>query len=104
MSWIETSRCAPASPALYRALRGGAGLRRRARHGAAASPALRAGCSRVLLELGLVELDSATRRVTRAAAPQHTDLERSPAFRAAAARHAEGPAWLTSASATPQAA
>jgi single-stranded-DNA-specific exonuclease len=89
----------PSLVSTYRALRGGAGL------DAALGelPAAAAGrLLAVLLELGLVELDSDDGITVPPA--QHTDLERSPAFRAAAALHAEGAAWLTSASATPQAA
>ncbi|MES1192919.1 MAG: hypothetical protein ABUM26_01235, partial [Solirubrobacterales bacterium] len=83
----------------YRALREGTGL-----DGALGElPTAAAGrLLTVLLELGLVELDAGDGISVPPA--QHTDLERSPAFRAAAARHAEGAAWLTSASATPQAA
>jgi single-stranded-DNA-specific exonuclease len=56
----------------------------------------------VLLELGLVER-AGDRGFT--VPPVHSiDLEQSAAFRAAAQRHAEGVAWLTSASATPRAA
>jgi hypothetical protein len=55
---------------------------------------------RVLVELGLVELDGDDLRVPAA---QSTDLDRSATFRHAAARHAEALAWLTS-SATPRAA
>ncbi len=90
----------PSLVGAYRALRGGTGL-----DGAlGALPAAAAGrLLAVLLELGLVELEDSGDGVT-VPPVQHTDLERSPAFRAAAARHAEGSAWLTSASATPQAA
>ncbi len=90
----------PSLVGAYRALRGGTGL-----DGALGElPAAAAGrLLAVLLELGLVELDHSGAGVT-VPPVQHTDLERSPAFRAAAARHAEGSAWLTSASATPQAA
>jgi single-stranded-DNA-specific exonuclease len=56
----------------------------------------------VLCELGLVELDDAGDVTVPPARP--TDLERSPAFRAAAQRHAEGTAWLSSASAMSRAA
>jgi single-stranded-DNA-specific exonuclease len=89
----------PSLAGSYRALRGGAGL------DAALGdrPAAAAGrLLAVLLELGLVELDAAGDLSVPPA--QQTELERSPAFRAAAARHAEGTAWLTSVSATPQAA
>jgi single-stranded-DNA-specific exonuclease len=89
----------PSLAGSYRALRGGVGL------DAALGdrPAAAAGrLLAVLLELGLVELDAAGDLSVPPA--QQTDLERSPAFRAAVARHAEGTAWLTSASATPQAA
>jgi single-stranded-DNA-specific exonuclease len=90
----------PSLVGAYRALRDGAGL-----DGALGElPTAAAGrLLAVLLELGLVELDHSGEGVTVPPA-HHTDLERSPAFRAAAARHAEGAAWLTSASATPQAA
>jgi single-stranded-DNA-specific exonuclease len=89
----------PSLVGTYRALRGGAGLDA----ALGALPAAAAGrLLAVLLELGLVELDAGDGVIVPPA--QHTDLERSPAFRAAAARHAEGAAWLTSASATPQAA
>jgi single-stranded-DNA-specific exonuclease len=90
----------PSLVGAYRALRGGTGL------DSALEDLPTAAAGRllaVLLELGLVELDHSGDGVTVPSA-QHTDLERSPAFRAAAARHAEGTAWLTSASATPQAA
>jgi single-stranded-DNA-specific exonuclease len=89
----------PSLVGTYRALRAGAGLD----EALGELPAAPAGrVLAVLLELGLVEVDD----VGAVSVPpaQHTDLERSPAFRAAAARHAEGAAWLTSASATPQAA
>jgi single-stranded-DNA-specific exonuclease len=56
----------------------------------------------VLAELGLVTVDDGRVALVPDAAP--TDLERSIAFRHAKRRHAEGTAWLTSASATPQAA
>ena len=89
----------PSLVGTYRALRDGAGLDA----ALGALPAAAAGrLLAVLLELGLVELDGGDGVTVPPA--QHTDLERSPAFRAAAARHAEGAAWLTSASATPQAA
>jgi single-stranded-DNA-specific exonuclease len=92
----------PSLVGTYRALRGGTGLDgalgERGGRGEIAAGRLLA----VLLELGLVELDDGDGVTVPPA--QHTDLERSPAFRAAAARHAEGAAWLTSASATPQAA
>jgi single-stranded-DNA-specific exonuclease len=89
----------PSLTGTYRALRGGTGL-----DGALGDlPAASAGrLLAVLLELGLVEIDAGGDVSVPPA--QHTDLERSPAFRAAAARHAEGTAWLTSASATPRAA
>jgi single-stranded-DNA-specific exonuclease len=57
---------------------------------------------RVLVELGLVEVDDAGGVAVPPA--RRTELERSPTFRRAADRHAEGLAWLTSASATPRAA
>ncbi|HWI74434.1 MAG TPA: hypothetical protein VNT55_20915, partial [Baekduia sp.] len=55
----------------------------------------------VLAELGLIAIDDGAVTIPDA---QQTDLERSPAFRRAQRRHAEGTAWLTSASATPRAA
>ncbi len=89
----------PSLVGTYRALRGGVGL-----DGALGDwgevPAGR--LLAVLLELGLVEIDDGG--AVSVPPAQHTELERSPAFLAAAARHAEGAAWLTSASATPQAA
>ncbi|HEY4094687.1 MAG TPA: hypothetical protein VGM33_04210, partial [Baekduia sp.] len=90
----------PSLVAAYRALRDGAGL-----DGALGTrPVAPAGrLLAVLTELGLVELDGAG-DVTVPPPSASTDLERSPAFRAAARRHAEGLAWLTSASVTPQAA
>jgi single-stranded-DNA-specific exonuclease len=57
---------------------------------------------RVLAELGLVEVADDDSVVVPPAQP--TDLERSATFRKAAERHAEGVAWLTSASATQRAA
>lgn len=57
---------------------------------------------RVLVELGLAEVDD--RAVVVPPGAERTELERSPTFRSAAARHAEGQAWLTSASATSRAA
>jgi single-stranded-DNA-specific exonuclease len=90
----------PSLVGTYRALRGGAGLD----VALGDRPEIPAGrLLAVLLELGLVELEEGADRVSVPPA-QHTELERSPAFRAAAARHAEGTAWLTSASATSQAA
>jgi single-stranded-DNA-specific exonuclease len=56
----------------------------------------------VLHELGLVELDGEGAVTVPPA--QQTELERSPAFRAAAQRHAEATAWLISESTTAQAA
>jgi hypothetical protein len=56
----------------------------------------------VLVELGLVELGAGGELAVPPS--RQTDLERSPAFRAAAQRHAEAVAWLTSASATSRAA
>jgi single-stranded-DNA-specific exonuclease len=61
-------------------------------------PAVAGRMLRVLAELGLVEPDEDGVRVPPA---ERTDLERSATFRRAAARHAEGLAWLTS-SVTPQ--
>jgi single-stranded-DNA-specific exonuclease len=57
----------------------------------------------VLLELGLAEVDDGG-TVTVPPPTQPTDLERSVAFQQAKQRHAEGTAWLTSASVTPRAA
>jgi single-stranded-DNA-specific exonuclease len=92
----------PSLVGAYRALRGGVGLDAalgdRGGWGEIAAGRLLT----VLLELGLVEVEDGGGLSVPPA--QHTDLERSPAFRAAAARHAEGTAWLTSASVTPQAA
>ncbi|WCB94277.1 RecJ-like ssDNA exonuclease [Baekduia alba] len=86
----------PALVGAYRALRDGSALDA----ALAQRPAHAAGrLLAVLVELGLVEVDPADGSVTVPAA-QHTDLERSPAFVAAQRRHAEGTAWLTSASAT----
>ncbi|HEY5143520.1 MAG TPA: DHHA1 domain-containing protein, partial [Solirubrobacteraceae bacterium] len=88
--------------ALYRALRDGAGapLEDLLRGEAATAPTpARAGrLLRVLLELGLVELDrgAGTVAVPRA---ERTELEGSAAFRAYAARREEGLRWLTHASA-----
>jgi single-stranded-DNA-specific exonuclease len=95
----------PSLAGTYRALRGGAGLDTalgaRGGRGEIAAGRLLA----VLLELGLVELGDEQEPDHVIVPPvQHTDLARSPAFRAAAARHSQGAAWLTSASATPQAA
>jgi single-stranded-DNA-specific exonuclease len=82
----------------YRALRDGRPLDAalEARPAAAA-----AGLLAVLAELGLVRIDDGAVTLPDA---QQTELERSPAFRRAQQRHAEGTAWLTSASATPRAA
>jgi single-stranded-DNA-specific exonuclease len=83
----------------YRALRDGSGL-------AAALGRLPAATAarmvRVLVELELIEVDDAGRVEVPDA--QRTDLERSPTFRWAARRHAEGLAWLSSASETSRAA
>jgi single-stranded-DNA-specific exonuclease len=57
----------------------------------------------VLLELGLAEVDDGG-AVTVPPPSQPTELERSVAFQHAKQRHAEGTAWLTSASVTPRAA
>ena len=85
----------PALVGAYRALRDGstldAALGSRPAHAAGRLLA-------VLVELGLVEVDPAGDISVPPA--QHTDLERSTAFVAAARRHAEGTAWLTSASVT----
>jgi single-stranded-DNA-specific exonuclease len=89
----------PSLAGAYRALRDGLGV-----VGALGSrSAATAGrMLRVLRELGLVELDD--RAVVVPAPGERTDLERSPTFRWAAQRHAEGLAWLSSASATSRAA
>jgi len=73
---------APAG-ALYRALRGGTELP--AALAAAGPPAVAGRALRVLSELGLVAVDRA-RRTVEVPPAARTDLERSPAFRAAAAR------------------
>ena len=90
---------APAG-ALYRALRGGTDLP--AALAATGPPAVAGRALRVLCELGLVSVDGARRtaEVPRAA---RTDLERSPAFRAAAARleAGRGPAAADSAATGP---
>jgi single-stranded-DNA-specific exonuclease len=88
----------PSLVGAYRALRDGSDV------GAALGHRPVDGAARVLavlLELGLVTLEDDQLSVPPA---QRTDLERSPTFRAAAAHHAEGQAWLTSASVTSQAA
>ncbi len=79
----------------YRALRDGGSLP----DALGARPVASAGrLLAVLVELGLVELaDDGTVEVPDA---ERTELERSPTFRAAARRHAEGMAWLSSASAS----
>jgi single-stranded-DNA-specific exonuclease len=89
----------PSLVAAYRALRDGSGLAE-ALGDRPVAPAGRV--LSVLVELGLVELGPDGDLAVPPA--QHTDLERSAAFRAAAQRHAEGMAWLTSASATSRAA
>jgi single-stranded-DNA-specific exonuclease len=84
----------PALVGAYRALRDGGSLPDALGH----RPAHAAGrLLAVLAELGLVDVDRTDGTVSVPPA-QHTDLERSPAFVAAARRHAEGTAWLTSAS------
>ncbi|WP_051223275.1 single-stranded-DNA-specific exonuclease RecJ [Conexibacter woesei] len=84
----------PALVGAYRALRDGGSLPDALGH----RPAHAAGrLLAVLAELGLVDVDDDSGTVSVPLA-QHTDLERSPAFVAAARRHAEGTAWLTSAS------
>jgi single-stranded-DNA-specific exonuclease len=85
----------PSLVAAYRALRDG-GTLDAALAGRPLAPAAR--LLAVLTELGLVELDDQGDVTVPPSVP--TDLERSAAFRAAAQRHAEGLAWLTSASAT----
>jgi single-stranded-DNA-specific exonuclease len=88
----------PSLTGAYRALRDGSDVAA----ALAPLPAHAAGrLLRVLAELGLVEVDDDGVSVPPA---QRTELERSPTFRAAAARHAEGTAWLSSASETPRAA
>ncbi|HXS45494.1 MAG TPA: single-stranded-DNA-specific exonuclease RecJ, partial [Solirubrobacteraceae bacterium] len=57
------------------------------------SPAVAGRALRVLVEVGLVEVD-ARARTARVASKARTELERSDAFRAWAARHAEGHARL----------
>jgi single-stranded-DNA-specific exonuclease len=85
----------PALVGTYRALRDGATLDA----ALGSRPAAAAGrLLAVLVELGLVEVDSGGAVTVPPA--QQTDLERSAAHLAAARRHAEGTAWLTSASAT----
>jgi single-stranded-DNA-specific exonuclease len=85
----------PALVGAYRALRDGSALDAALAH----RPAHAAGrLLGVLVELGLVEVDDAG--AVSVPPAHHTELERSPAFVAAARRHAEGTAWLTSASAT----
>jgi single-stranded-DNA-specific exonuclease len=88
----------PALVGAYRALRDGATLDA----ALAQRPVHAAGrLLGVLVELALVELDGGPDAGRISVPPaQHTELERSPAFVAAARRHAEGTAWLTSASAT----
>jgi single-stranded-DNA-specific exonuclease len=88
----------PSLTGAYRALRDGSDVA-----ALASLPAHAAGrLLRVLVELGLVEVDDAGGIAVPPA--RRTELERSPTFRRAADRHAEGLAWLTSASATPRAA
>jgi single-stranded-DNA-specific exonuclease len=90
----------PSLTGAYRALRGGSDVPA----ALAPLPAHAAGrLLRVLVELGLVELADDDGAVGVPPA-QRTELERSPTFRAAAERHAEGLAWLTSASETSRAA
>jgi single-stranded-DNA-specific exonuclease len=89
----------PGLVAAYRALRDGRPLVDAVGH----RPAHAAGrLLAVLLELGLVSVDDDHRLVVPDA--RATDLERSHAYQHAKQRHAEGTAWLTSASATPRAA
>jgi single-stranded-DNA-specific exonuclease len=78
--------------ALYRALRGGTGLAPAL--AATGPPAVAGRALRVLAELGLVAVDRAS--LTAAVAPDapRTDLERSPAYRAALARLQAGRAVL----------
>jgi single-stranded-DNA-specific exonuclease len=85
--------CALRVPAatLYRALRDGGALPEAL--AAAGPPAVAGRALRVLVELGLVEVDRATLAVEVPPAPR-TDLERSQAFRAAAARLEAGGALL----------
>jgi single-stranded-DNA-specific exonuclease len=77
---------APAG-ALYRALRGGTALP--AALAATGPPAVAGRALRVLCELGLVTVDG-VRRTAEVPPAARTDLERSPAFRAAAARREAG--------------
>jgi single-stranded-DNA-specific exonuclease len=90
----------PSLVAAYRALRDGDGI-----DGALgqrpAAPAARVLA--VLVELGLVELDD-DGAVTVPPPSGPTELDRSATFRATAQRRTEGLAWLTSESATSQAA
>jgi single-stranded-DNA-specific exonuclease len=89
----------PSLTGAYRALRDGSDV------GAALAGRPAAAAARVLAvlaELGLVAVDGSG--AVDVPVVERTELERSAAFRAAAARHAEGVAWLTSASATPRAA
>jgi single-stranded-DNA-specific exonuclease len=88
--------------AVYRALRDapGEGLERALRGpGSPPRSAAQAGrLLRVLVELGLAELDREARTV-RVPPARRTELERSAAYRAYAARLEEGRRWLTSESA-----
>jgi hypothetical protein len=85
--------CALRAPAaaLYRALRDGAALPEAL--ALTGPPAVAGRALRVMVELGLVAVDRATLTVEVPAAPR-TDLERSEAFRAAAARLEAGRAQL----------
>jgi hypothetical protein len=81
---------APAA-ALYRALRGGEGLRPAL--AAAGPPAVAGRALRVLVELGLISVDRATLAVDVPPAAR-TDLERAATHRAAVARLHAGRALL----------
>lgn len=83
----------------YRALRDGRSLADAVGH----RPVVAAGrLLAVLVELGLVTVEDGRVALVPDVAP--TDLERSPAYRHAKQRHAEGAAWLTSASGISRAA
>ncbi|HEU4976407.1 MAG TPA: single-stranded-DNA-specific exonuclease RecJ [Baekduia sp.] len=89
----------PGLAGAYRALRDGGDLVA----ALGSRPAAAAGRTlRVLRELDLAELDG--EHVVVPAARDRTELERSPTFRWAAQRHAEGMAWLSSVRATSRAA
>ena len=95
--------CALRAPAgaLYRALRSGTPLREAL--AATGPPAVAGRALRVLAELGLVVVDRAHAAVEVPPA-ERTELARSPAFRAAAARLEAGCALLGASEAAPAAA